>query len=247
MARKGLIGADYKRLLVQLGMSKRGAGKAAQAVQRLLSSAKGIGGMWKAFSEDLPREGREPGVAERYSLKGVRKALQDLLEQAKSARVMIGADDRVFTKQYKSGNKLRWLQEYDGLRARGLGMRTAMKGAYEVVRKAVKEAERERGDRKAKERGVKALFERQRRLQEAQARQQALARGVASDEANGSHQNGVQAQRSRGHRGVQRSLQEEWDIEEDSVSPYGCVRQRAEQGIYIHPGPRQEGHATQIR
>ena len=54
----GLIGADYKRLLVLLGMSKRGAGKAAQAVQKLLSSAKGIGGMWKAFSDDLPREGR---------------------------------------------------------------------------------------------------------------------------------------------------------------------------------------------
>ena len=31
------------------------------------------------------------------------------------------------------------------------------------------------------------------------------------------------------------------------VSPYGCVRQRAEQGIYIHPGPRQEGHATHLR
>ena len=42
LARKGLISADYKRLLVQLCMSKRGAGKAAQAVQKLLSSAKGI-------------------------------------------------------------------------------------------------------------------------------------------------------------------------------------------------------------
>ena len=31
------------------------------------------------------------------------------------------------------------------------------------------------------------------------------------------------------------------------VSPYGCVRQRAEQGIYIHPIPRQEGHATHLR
>ena len=31
LARKGLIGADYK-LLVLLGMSKRGAGKAAQAL-----------------------------------------------------------------------------------------------------------------------------------------------------------------------------------------------------------------------
>ena len=97
-------------------MTKRGAGKAAQAVQKLLSSAKGIGGMWKAFSDDLPRERREPGVAERYSLKGVRKALQDLQEQTKSARVMLGADGRVFTKLYKSGNKLKWLQEYDALR-----------------------------------------------------------------------------------------------------------------------------------
>ena len=120
LARKGLIGADYKRLLVLLGMSKRRAGKAAQAVQKLLSSAKGIGGMWKTFSDDLPMERREPGVAERCSLKGVRKALQDLQEQAKSARVMLGADDRVFTKLYKSGNKLKWLQEYDALRERGV-------------------------------------------------------------------------------------------------------------------------------
>ena len=110
LARKGLIGADYRNLLVQLGMTKRGAGTVAQGVQKLLSSAKGIGGMWKAFSEELPRERREPGIAERYSLKGVRKALQDLQEQAKSARVMLGADDRVFTKLYRSGNKLRWLQ-----------------------------------------------------------------------------------------------------------------------------------------
>ena len=50
--------------------------------------------MWKAFSDDLPRERREPGVAERYSLKGARKALQDLQEQAKSARVMFGADEQ---------------------------------------------------------------------------------------------------------------------------------------------------------
>ena len=55
---------------------------------------------------------------------------RDLQEQAKGSRVMLGAEDRVFTKQYKSGNKLKWLQEYDELRARGLGMRTAMRGAY---------------------------------------------------------------------------------------------------------------------
>ena len=74
-------------------------------MQKLLSSAKGIGGMWQAFSDDLPRGEREPGVAERYSLTGVRKALQDLQEQAMSAKVMLGADDRVFTKQYKSGKE----------------------------------------------------------------------------------------------------------------------------------------------
>ena len=61
LARKGLIGADYRNLLVQLGMTKRGAGTVAQGVQKLLSSARGIGGMWKVFSEDLPREHREPG------------------------------------------------------------------------------------------------------------------------------------------------------------------------------------------
>ena len=36
-------------------------------------------------------------------------------------------------------------------------MRTAMKGAYEVVRKAAKAAAREKGDR----RGVQGMFERQ--------------------------------------------------------------------------------------
>ena len=30
------------------------------------------------------------------------------------------------------------------------------------------------------------------------------------------------------------------------VSPYGCVRHRAERGISIHPGPRQEGHAIHL-
>ena len=185
LARKGLIGADYRNLLVQLGMTKRGAGTVAQGVQKLLSSARGIGGMWKVFSEDLPREHREPGTAERYSLKGVRKALQDLQEQAKGSRVMLGAEDRVFTKQYKSGNKLKWLQEYDELRARGLGMRTAMRGAYEVVRKAVRAAAREKGDR----RGVRGMFERQRRR--------------------------LQAEQARQATGAQRSLQEEWDMEED--------------------------------
>jgi len=210
LARKGLIGADYRKLLVQLGMAKRGAGTVAQGVQKLLSSAKGIGGMWKAFSEDLPRERREPGTAERYSLKGVRKALQDLQEQAKGSRVMLGAEDRVFTKQYKSGNKLKWLQEYDELRARGLGMRTAMRGAYEVVRKAVKAAAREKGDR----RGVRGMFERQRRLQLVQAREPTLAEVVHSDEAEGSPPTAGQV-RQRGGRGGQRSLQEEWDTEED--------------------------------
>ena len=141
--------------------------------------------MWKAFSEDLPREHRDPWTAERYSLKGVRKALQDLQEQAKGSRVMLGAEDRVFTKQYKSGNKLKWLQEYDELRARGLGMRTAMRGAYEVVRKAVRVAAREKGDR----RGVRGMFERQRRR--------------------------LQAEQARQATGAQRSLQEEWDMEED--------------------------------
>ena len=63
LARKRLIRADYKQLLVMLGMPKRGAGKAAQAVQKLLSSAKGIGGMWQAFSGDLQREKGEKGVA----------------------------------------------------------------------------------------------------------------------------------------------------------------------------------------
>ena len=59
LARKGPIGADYKQLLVMLGMTKTGAGKAAQGVQKLLSSANGIGGMWKAFSGDLQRENWE--------------------------------------------------------------------------------------------------------------------------------------------------------------------------------------------
>ena len=212
LARKGLIGADYKQLLVLMGMSKRGAGKVAQAVQKLLSSAKGIGGMWKAFSDDLPRERREPGVAERYSLTGVRKALQDLQEQAKGARVMLGADDRVITKLYKSGNTLRWLQEYDALRERGVGMKMAMRAAYEVVRKAVKEAAREKGARM----GVRSMFERQRRRQEAQAREWALEDGVPGEEEDGAPQGSRQGQRLRGGSGAHRSLQEEWDTEEDS-------------------------------
>ena len=82
-------------------------------MQKLLSNAKWIGGMWQAFSGDLPRGNGEQRVAERYSPKGVRMALQGLQERAKSAKIMMGAEDRVFTKQYKSGNKLRWLNEYD--------------------------------------------------------------------------------------------------------------------------------------
>ena len=53
LARKGLVGADYKQLLAMLGMTKTGAEKSAQGVQKLVSSANGIGGMWQAFSGDL--------------------------------------------------------------------------------------------------------------------------------------------------------------------------------------------------
>ena len=123
----------------------------------------------------------------------------------------IGPYRVTFTKQYKSGNKLKWLQEYDELRSRGLEMRTAMKGAYEVVWKAVKAAAREKRDR----RGVRGMFERQQRLQVVQAAQQALVEVVQGDEADGRPQNGGQERQPRGGRGAQRSLQEEWDTEED--------------------------------
>ena len=142
----------------------------------------------------------------------MRKVLQDLQEQAQSARVMLGADGRVFTKLYKSGNKLRWLQEYDALRERGVGMKAAMRAAYEVVRKAMKEAASKKGAR----RGVRSMFEGQRRKQEAQARERALEDGVPGDEENGGPQGSRQGQRPRGGRGAHRSLQEEWDTEEDS-------------------------------
>ena len=100
----------------------------------------------------------------------------------------------VLTKQYKSGNKLRWLQEYDELRERGVGMRTAMRAAYEVVQRAVKEAAREKGAR----RGVRSMFERENRQQEAQAWERALEDEVPCDEANGGPQDSRQGQRLGG-------------------------------------------------
>ena len=64
LARKGLIGADYKQLLDMLGMPKTGAGKAAQGVQKLLSrlSAKGIGGMTVEGVLRRPAEGNRGGA-----------------------------------------------------------------------------------------------------------------------------------------------------------------------------------------
>ena len=46
-------------------------------------------------------------------------ALQDLQEKAKQDRVLMGADDRVFTKQFQRDKTLRWLKEYDAQRAEG--------------------------------------------------------------------------------------------------------------------------------
>ena len=139
-------------------------------------------------------------------------ALQDLQERARSAKIMMGADDRVFTKQYKSGNKLRWLKEYDAQREQGVGTKTAMRASYEVVRKQVKDAARERGAR----RGVKSMFERQRRQQEAQALGQAVEAGVPGDDEEGGSQGSSQGRRLGSHSGVHRSLQEVCDMEEET-------------------------------
>ena len=95
-------------------------------------------------------------------------AVQDLQEKATQDRVLImmGAEDRVFTKQFKRDTTLRWLKDYDAQRVGGNGMRKSTMEAYDAVRK---QAANERGTR----RGVKGLFEKQRQQHEAQARKKA--------------------------------------------------------------------------
>ena len=112
-------------------------------------------------------------------------------------------------------------------------MRKAMKAVYDAVRKA-NEAANERGTR----RGVKGLFEKQKHQQEAQARRQAERReeqagsdevgevatveaGVPGDMAGGGSPSISQEGPRAGHRSeVKRSLQEEWESEEE---PQGRV------------------------
>ena len=109
-------------------------------------------------------------------------------------------------------------------------MMTAMRTAYDAVRNQVKEATKEKGAR----RGMKSLFEKRRRQQEAQARRRverreeqegldevgelaAVEAEVPDDEAEGGSQSSRQEGPRVGHRSkVKRSLQEEWELEEES-------------------------------
>ena len=91
-------------------------------------------------------------------------------------------------------------------------MKTAMKAAYEVVRNQVKDAAREKGVMK----GVRIMFDRQRRQQEAQAREQALGAGVPGDDEEGGSQGSSQGHRLRGCSGAHRSLQEECATDEEN-------------------------------
>ena len=91
-------------------------------------------------------------------------------------------------------------------------MKTAMRAAYEVVQKQVRDAERQKGVR----RGARSMFDRQMRQQEAQARGQALGAGVSGNDEAGGSQGSSQGHRLGGHIGVHRSIQEEWDTEEEN-------------------------------
>ena len=53
MARKGLVGKDFRLMMGALGLMRTDAANATQGVTKLLSGLKGICAMWKAFTEDL--------------------------------------------------------------------------------------------------------------------------------------------------------------------------------------------------